>query len=118
MDSGCRFFTTQKVDGAFKMQYLNHYGANSHLNIRIAHTHHPTKKRANASVSKVEFLCFPQFVLFFYIYMAMNRAREEKKNAGKVSNRTTEEDPPVFLSNYYIVKQMFQQQAFKFHFVL
>lgn len=71
MDSGCRFFTTQKVDGAFKMQYLNHYGANSHLNIRIAHTHHPTKKRANASVSKVEFLCFPQFVLFF-IYMAMN----------------------------------------------
>lgn len=26
------------------MQYLNHYGANSHLNIRIAHAHHPTKK--------------------------------------------------------------------------
>lgn len=39
--------------------------------------------------------------------MAMNRVGEEKKNAGKVSNKTAEESPPKFLSNYYIVKQTF-----------
>lgn len=50
--------------------------------------------------------------------MAMDRLCEEKKNAGKVSNKTAEENPCKFLSSDYILKQMFQQQAFKFHFVL
>lgn len=77
MDSGCRFFTTQKVDGAFKMQYLNHYGANSHLNITL-HTRIIQQKKSKC-VSLKSRISLLSSICPFFLYMAMNRAREEKK---------------------------------------
>lgn len=82
------FFITQKLDDAFKMQYVNYYRANRHFSIYISYVHHPIKKSEyfrkspcvsfKSIITLLSSICPPIFFLFRQQWIEW--MREENKN--------------------------------------